>query len=350
MKNPRFWVLLIGCMSSILGAASARAQTPLTPLHTFTSTPNSLIQHPDGNFYGTSGAVTGSMFFRMTPDGTFTPVRTFTGLEAGAQLVLGADGNFYGVKLPEMGFHTWSASGLRVTTSGELSNVGTFSGYQQFRLQGSDGQIYGQGIDFDCGLFRCSNITDTFRMTASGRVKNLRAHFNGVPGSAVPTVTIDAEGIDGSFYGTDYLGDPFVNNNFIYRVAPTPSRTHTTVYTFTNGDDGKWGFVQLQGADGNLYGTTPNGGTARIGSIFRLTPGGTFTVLHSFLGGVDGAAPGKLIEATDGNFYGITTQGGPANLGMVFKLTPTGDFSVVHAFEASEGSPQSVLQGIDGSV
>ena len=34
---------------------------------------------------------------------------------------------------------------------------------------------------------------------------------------------------------------------------------------------------------------------------------------------------------------------------MVFKLTPAGDLTVVHAFDASEGSPQSFLQGIDGS-
>ena len=108
--------------------------------------------------------------------------------------------------------------------------------------------------------------------------------------------------------------------------------------------------MRFQGADGNLYGTTATGGTARIGAIFRLTPGGTFSILHSFAGGAtDGAAPATLIEATDGNFYGTTTQGGPANLGVVFKLTPAGVFTLLHAFDGSEGSPQSFLQGLDGN-
>jgi uncharacterized repeat protein (TIGR03803 family) len=69
-------------------------------------------------------------------------------------------------------------------------------------------------------------------------------------------------------------------------------------------------------SDGNLYGTTFEGGMYRSGSVFRVNPNGSLTRLHSFCaqtGCPDGGFPlGTLIQATDGNLYGTTTLGGPA--------------------------------------
>ncbi len=185
-------------------------------------------------------------------------------------------------------------------------------------------------------------------MTFAGAATDLHDYVPGFP----ITPSIDAETSDGNFYGTVFL--PFFrfspsSNNRIFRM--TPAGVVTDVHVFTGGDDGETGFVRFQGADGNLYGTTATGSTARIGAIFRLTPDGTFSILHAFAGGAtDGAAPGTLIEATDGNFYGITIRGGPANLGTVFKLTPGGAFALLHTFDGGEGSPQSFLQGLDGNL
>src|ERR1035441_3478117 len=54
-----------------------------------------------------------------------------------------------------------------------------------------------------------------------------------------------------------------------------------------------------------------NGGTnGGWGTVFRLTADGTLTPLHSF-NYEDGAYPvGGLVQATDGNLYGTTSQGG----------------------------------------
>jgi uncharacterized repeat protein (TIGR03803 family) len=63
-----------------------------------------LIQASDGNLYGTTtsgGAYGSGTVFRLSPDGTFSTVYTFSGTNDGvnphAELVQAADGNFYGV-------------------------------------------------------------------------------------------------------------------------------------------------------------------------------------------------------------------------------------------------------------
>lgn len=90
------------------------------------------------------------------------------------------------------------------------------------------------------------------------------------------------------------------------------------------------------GSDGNFYGTTQNGGSANEGTVFQLTPAGVVTVLHTFGDGTvsnDGANPqGTLIQGADGNFYGTTQYGGSANLGTIFKMTPQGAVTIVHSF------------------
>ncbi len=66
-------------------------------------TGSSLVQGPDGNFYGTAkqqGANDLGTIFKMTPDGTLTTLYSFTGQADGfnptSGLILGSDGNLYG--------------------------------------------------------------------------------------------------------------------------------------------------------------------------------------------------------------------------------------------------------------
>jgi len=74
---------------------------------------------------------------------------------------------------------------------------------------------------------------------------------------------------------------------------------------------------------GNLYGTTWNGGTSNLGTLFKVTPSGTETVLHSFGAYPDGVFPeGDLVFDSEGNLYGTTEQGGTNGGGTVFKLVP----------------------------
>src|SRR5207237_8131055 len=76
----------------------------------------------------------------------------------------------------------------------------------------------------------------------------------------------------------------------------------------------------IQGADGNFYGTTQNGGRYALGNVYRVTSAGTVTTVMSF-GGADGASPfSVLAKGSDGSFYGTTSAGGSANVGGLFKL------------------------------
>src|ERR1051326_7969026 len=46
-----------------------------------------------------------------------------------------------------------------------------------------------------------------------------------------------------------------------------------------------------QGRDGNLYGTTPTGGTLGFGGVFKITPAGAYSVIYNFDGTTHGKGP-----------------------------------------------------------
>jgi uncharacterized repeat protein (TIGR03803 family) len=115
-----------------------------------------------------------------------------------------------------------------------------------------------------------------------------------------------------------------------------PSQTFTPLLSF-DGADGSFPSTALtQGADGNLYGTTTNGGSSSAcdngcGTIFKMTPNGDLTMLYSF-DGLDGGRPNALVQATNGDFYGTTQAYGPNGYGTVFKITPDGTLTTLHDF------------------
>jgi uncharacterized repeat protein (TIGR03803 family) len=87
---------------------------------------------------------------------------------------------------------------------------------------------------------------------------------------------------------------------------------------------------------GNLYGTTPIGGSHDYGTVFELTPnpdgGWTESLLNSFCS-IENCSDGARPEAgltfdQAGNLYGTTYEGGNASsAGTVFRLSPRMDGS-----------------------
>jgi uncharacterized repeat protein (TIGR03803 family) len=136
-------------------------------------------------------------------------------------------------------------------------------------------------------------------------------------------------------------------------AAPTSKVALKTLHTFGTPVTGDNPSGVIQGNDGNLYGLNTEGGSAGLGTIFRMTPGGKVTVLHSFTGGDDGSNPQSLlVQAADGTFYGTTNSGG-TGWGVVFHMTADGTVTSLHTFsgQADGGLPQgSLIQGSDGNL
>ena len=110
----------------------------------------------------------------------------------------------------------------------------------------------------------------------------------------------------------------------------TNSGVETVLYSFKGGADGYYPVAALvRDAKGNLYGTTVFGGTHGDGTVFKVTKKGVETVLYSFTGGADGNEPDAgVVFDKQGNLFGTTANGGIANshcpdgCGVVFKIVP----------------------------
>src|SRR5262249_9148070 len=122
----------------------------------------------------------------------------------------------------------------------------------------------------------------------------------------------------------------------IFKVSP--SGKLAVVYSFTGGFDGQFPTSGLTlGADGNFYGTTEGGGQFGWGTVFKLTPAGVFATLHSFANSTDGGQPyAPPVQGADGNFYGTTYQGGTGD-GAVYKITPGGTLTPLYQFDGTHG-------------
>ena len=117
----------------------------------------------------------------------------------------------------------------------------------------------------------------------------------------------------------------------------------TVIYPFTGIADGaNPASTLIQGADGNFYGTTADGGSAGYGTVFRVSPQGTFTLLYTFTSSAgDGAYPytGLVIDSA-GNIYGTTSGGGTSGVGKlgggtVFRIAPNGTETVLYSFNGN---------------
>jgi uncharacterized repeat protein (TIGR03803 family) len=161
--------------------------------------------------------------------------------------------------------------------------------------------------------------------------------FNGTNG-AVPYYGSLVQGTDGNLYGTTFNGGAN-NDGTVFKM--TPLGTLTTIYSFcplsgcADGAHPSAGLVL--GPNGHFYGTTQLGGTDSSGTVFEITTAGALTTLYRFCslpGCADGSMPtGGLVQAVNGSFYGTTiAAGGNDDGGTIYKINPTGVLTTLHNF------------------
>jgi uncharacterized repeat protein (TIGR03803 family) len=156
-------------------------------------------------------------------------------------------------------------------------------------------------------------------------------------------VIMDSEG---NLYGGTLAGGTH-DRGVAYKLAP--SGQETVLYNFCSlgGDlctDGWAANVSALDSEGNLYGTAGFGGANNVGAVYKLTASGQETVLHSFCSlakCADGSAPsGGVIIDSEGNLYGTTIEGGASSngsskasgAGVLYKLAPSGQETVLYNF------------------
>jgi uncharacterized repeat protein (TIGR03803 family) len=159
----------------------------------------------------------------------------------------------------------------------------------------------------------CGNI---LKVTTSGKATVLYT-FKPMVNDDCPEPTELTRDVNGNVYGTTLQGGQYLDGT-VFELRSSDS--FGTLHTFAGGNDGDLpeGGVTL-GSGENLYGTTAEGGGTDCdgygcGIIYKLTTSGTETVLYRFTGGTDGAYPeARPVLDTSGNLYGTAAGGGNLN-------------------------------------
>lgn len=132
----------------------------------------------------------------------------------------------------------------------------------------------------------------------------------------------------------------------IFAVHPAQAQTESVLYSFTGTPDGANPYSTVTMHNGNIFGTTQNGGVYGYGSVFELTPNGSGgwneSVLYNFCpvapSCTDGQNPSftKVMFDGQGNLYGTAFWGGALGNGVVFELSPSGkvwNYNVLYSFK-----------------
>jgi uncharacterized repeat protein (TIGR03803 family) len=309
-----------------------------------------VVLDSSGNIYGTTkfGASCGTVF--KLAGSLLATLYTFScgndGGKPDSGVVLDNNGNLFGTT-GLYGAHG-DANGGGVVY--EISNSGTFSILYWFCSSAncSDGSSPDGGVVMASenviwgttayGGNKTCNCGTVFKLTKSGSSWNetvVHRFIGGTHDGANPFTapTIGVQTVGGKkqlvIFGVTETGGG-ANLGTVFEVLKSKHGYAFRLLHGFNGADGNAPLGQLTFSNGNLFGTTYQGGafgsdTTLGGTVFELSPanrGWNETLLYSFTGGSDGSNPvSGVVRNQTGNLYGITGGGG-FGVGVVYEVAP----------------------------
>jgi len=320
-----------------------------------------LIADTSGNLFSTTHFGGGAKYctlgcgtvFEVTPAGEETILYAFKGGSDGyvpeAGLLADKKGDFYGTTV--IGGAASEGTVFKLTANHEKQLVAFTGSNGKFPLGGlvadNKGNLFGTTIEGGSNCIGGCGIV--FKLAPDG-TETVRYSFckrkNCADGEG-PSAGLIAD-TSGNLYGTTANGGVNCTLQVPYGCGTvfkmTPAGKESVLYAFKGGSDGANPVAGLiADEEGNLYGTTENGGAGNAGTVFRISTNGTEAVLHSFCSLCqDGALPlAGLIEDKVGNLYGTTVEGGSGcgylGCGTIFRISPSGTETVFHSFGGGYG-------------
>ena len=254
-----------------------------------------------------------------------------------APLIADANGNLFGTAGDGGGFGYGTVFELAKTATGYAiapTTLVSFNGSNGFApnaglLADANGNLFGttpNGGDLGAGnVFELAKTATGYAATPTTLVS-----FNGGNG-AYPSAGLIADA-NGNLFGTTQIGGDF-GGGTVFEIAATATgyaAASTTLVSFnSSGSNGAYPYAGLiADANGNLFGTTYAGGVSGLGTVFELAKTATGyaaapTTVVSF-NVSNGSSTAGLIADANGNLFGTTGNGGTSGLGTVFEIAGSG--------------------------
>ena len=283
----------------------------------------------NGNVFGTAqigGAFGhGSIWEYNAQTHTATTIASLDGATTGNQpyggLIADANGNLYGTAV-NGGAHgagtvfEVDATSHAVTTLVSFSGTDGSSPWASLTF-GPDGNLYGTTQSGGTGW--PGGFGTVFELNPTTQALTTLVNFNGANGSDAPAAL--TLGSDGNFYGTTFIGGAH-GYGTLFELNPTTHQL-TTLASFDSANTGAAPDATVyRDASGNLFGTAMSGGAFGQGTIFEYNAQTqALTTLVNFNLANGGSPLSTLIADVNGNLYGTTQQGGSFSAGTVFELS-----------------------------
>lgn len=194
-------------------------------------------------------------------------------------------------------------------------------------LMDANGVLYGtatDGGDSNCEYpYGCGVV---FKL--AGKKETVLHAFRGSPDGQEPEAALLMDP-SGNLYSTTWVGGAPYNAGTVFELTAGGKeqilhRFRVNYHKQHQHDGLRPATGVVLDAQGNLYGTTYEGGDKGVGVVYEITARGEEKILHSFCSGdcSDGSQPNDLIIDAEGNLYGTTSAGGANNDGVIFMITP----------------------------